>query len=162
MSDESAYGDDVYNPGTDDPEVVPQYDAGDTLEGDDVTEDPLDAGYSPPDHEPRTLRIGVTDAEQAEGETLDERLAEEEPEQDPLTATQDADPRAGRLVAPDEGAHDDVEKDEIAQDVGIAGGAPARRRPPCTWRTRMSSPRIRSPTSTPADAAHPPSRGSVT
>lgn len=31
--------------------------------------------------------------------------------------------RAGRLVAPDEGAHGDTEKDMLAQDVGIDGGA---------------------------------------
>ena len=31
--------------------------------------------------------------------------------------------RAGRLVAPDEGAHPDEEKDEIATDVGPAGYA---------------------------------------
>jgi hypothetical protein len=51
-------------------------------------------------------------------------LAEEEPE---ITADGDgedaADPRAGRLVAPDEGAHDDTESDEIAFDVGRAGSA---------------------------------------
>lgn len=29
--------------------------------------------------------------------------------------------RSGRLVAPDEGAHEDVEKDAVAQDVGFAG-----------------------------------------
>jgi hypothetical protein len=34
-----------------------------------------------------------------------------------------ADRRAGRLVAPDEGAHADEEKDEIATDVGRAGYA---------------------------------------
>jgi hypothetical protein len=31
------------------------------------------------------------------------------------------DRRAGRLVAPDEGAHEDTEKDLVAEDVGIAG-----------------------------------------
>jgi hypothetical protein len=30
--------------------------------------------------------------------------------------------RVGRLVAPDEGAHEDTEKDEIARDAGAAGG----------------------------------------
>jgi hypothetical protein len=33
------------------------------------------------------------------------------------------DPRAGRLVAPDEGAHPDVEAGLVAHDVGIDGGA---------------------------------------
>jgi hypothetical protein len=31
--------------------------------------------------------------------------------------------RAGRLVAPDEGTSEDLEKDEVADDVGIDGGA---------------------------------------
>jgi hypothetical protein len=31
------------------------------------------------------------------------------------------DERAGRLVAPDEGSHEDTEKDLVAQDVGING-----------------------------------------
>src|SRR5205807_486928 len=30
--------------------------------------------------------------------------------------------RVGRLVAPDEGAHEDTEKDEVALDAGAAGG----------------------------------------
>jgi len=33
------------------------------------------------------------------------------------------DPRAGRLVAEDEGAHPDEEEDLVASDVGIDGGA---------------------------------------
>jgi hypothetical protein len=59
-----------------------------------------------------------------EGETLDQRLAEEEPElfDDPLFED-DIAPRAGRLVAPDEGAHADEEPDLIAIDVGPAGYA---------------------------------------
>jgi hypothetical protein len=33
------------------------------------------------------------------------------------------DDRAGRLLAPDEGAHEDTEKDLVARDVGISGAA---------------------------------------
>jgi hypothetical protein len=33
------------------------------------------------------------------------------------------DPRAGRLVAEDEGAHPDNESDLVARDIGIDGGA---------------------------------------
>lgn len=33
------------------------------------------------------------------------------------------DARAGRLVAPDEGAHTDTVSEEVAEDVGIDGGA---------------------------------------
>jgi hypothetical protein len=89
-------------------------------------DDPLDEGYSPPEHEPAHLRHGMTREEQREGETLDERLAEEEPDVDPYADVNDygtADPRSGRLVSPDEGFGEDDEKDEVARDVGIDGGA---------------------------------------
>jgi hypothetical protein len=99
-----------------------QADPSDTLTGDN-TEDPLDAGYSPPDRPSHSWR-GETAEEALEGETLDQQLAEEEPEvseEDIFGA--DEEPRAGRLVAPDEGAHEDVESEEIATDVGRAGYA---------------------------------------
>jgi len=95
----------------------------DTLDGRGL-DDVLDEGYSPPDREPAHLRHGMTREEQREGETLDERLAEEEPDVDPYADDNDygeADPRAGRLVAPDEGLGEDVEPDEVAEDVGIDG-----------------------------------------
>jgi hypothetical protein len=95
----------------------------DTLD-DRGLEDVLDEGYSPPEHEPAHLRHGMTREEQREGETLDQRLAEEEPEVDPYADVNDygeADPRAGRLIAPDEGLGEDAEKDEVAEDVGIDG-----------------------------------------
>lgn len=95
----------------------------DTLD-DRGLDDVLDEGYSPPDHEPAHLRHGMTREEQREGETLDQRLAEEEPDVDPYADDNDygeADPRAGRLVAPDEGRGEDVEEDEVADDVGIDG-----------------------------------------
>ena len=103
----------------------------DTLD-DRGVDDVLDEGYSPPEREPAHLRNAPTGAEQLEGETLDERLAQEEPEPDPYAEADqidselddaEPDPRAGRLVAPDEGDRPDVEKDEIATDVGIDGGA---------------------------------------
>jgi hypothetical protein len=99
-----------------------QVDPSDSLTGDN-TEDPLDAGYSPPDRPSHSWR-GETEDEAREGESLDEHLAEEEPEVslDDILETEEA-PRAGRLVAPDEGAHPDEEKDEIATDVGRAGYA---------------------------------------
>jgi hypothetical protein len=100
-----------------------QLEPGDTLD-DRGLEDVLDEGYSPPDREPAHLRHGMTREEQRAGETLDERLAEEEPDVDPYADDNDygtADPRAGRLVAPDEGFGADDEKDEVAFDVGIDG-----------------------------------------
>jgi hypothetical protein len=95
----------------------------DTLD-DRGVDDLLDEGWSPPDREPAHLRHGMTREEQRVGETLDERLAEEEPDIDPYADVNDygtADPRAGRLVAPDEGFGEDDEKDEVAEDIGIDG-----------------------------------------
>ncbi|CAL9342378.1 MULTISPECIES: DUF5709 domain-containing protein [unclassified Streptomyces] len=101
-------------------------------------DDTLDEGYSPPEKPLGVTKYGTTAAEQHEGETLDQRLAQEVPDA-PEVAGDDigdlpggegepVDPeaggdRAGRLVAPDEGAHADATKEEIAEDVGIDGGA---------------------------------------
>lgn len=99
-----------------------QVDPSDSLTGDN-TEDPLDAGYSPPDRVSHSWR-GDTVEEAIEGESLDQKLAEEESEVGEADlAAADAQPRAGRLVAPDEGAHPDEESQEIATDVGRAGEA---------------------------------------
>src|ERR1700733_4463696 len=97
----------------------------DTLTGDDRL-DPLDAGYSPPDREPRALRYGVTADEEERGESLDDKLAEEEPDisdagDDGDTDFEDADRIAGRLVRPDEGFKPDNEADEVASDGGWGG-----------------------------------------
>ena len=88
-------------------------------------DDALDEGYSPPDREPKNLSHGTTLEEERAGDSLEERWAQEEHEVDPYADETDhgtADRRAGRLVAPDEGFGEDSEKDEIARDVGIAGG----------------------------------------
>lgn len=100
-----------------------QLDPSETLSGDN-TEDPLDVGYVPPDYEPKATRFGTTAEEEREGEPLDRRLAEEEPDVTPDdVAFEDEDERAGRLVAPDEGVRPDYERDEIAADTGLAGKA---------------------------------------
>jgi hypothetical protein len=106
--------DDLYAGGFGGPD---QIDPSESLTGDN-TEDPLDAGYSPPDREPKATRYG-------DSETFDQRLAEEEPDARASDewSDDDPDPRAGRLVAPDEGAHADDESDAIADDVGRAGYA---------------------------------------
>lgn len=99
-----------------------QVDPSESLTGDN-TDDPLDAGYSPPERESHSWR-GDTELEALEGESLDQKLAEEEPDvTDADLDLADQDPRAGRLVAPDEGAHPDEEADEIATDVGRDGQA---------------------------------------
>jgi Family of unknown function (DUF5709) len=100
-----------------------QVDPSESLTGDN-TDDPLDAGYSPPDREPRASRYGTTAEEQREGESVEQHLAEEEPDVGSAAWTDtEPDERAGRLVAPDEGAHPDQESDEIAFDAGRAGYA---------------------------------------
>ena len=101
-------------------------------------DDILDEGYSPPERPLGVDRIGTTAAEQRDGESLDQRLAQEVPdvEPDPGDGIGDlpggegepVDPdagaeRAGRLVAPDEGAHPGTERQLIASDVGIDAGA---------------------------------------
>ncbi len=97
--------------------------------------DVLDEGFVTRERWSPGQGFGNTPAEQRRGETLDQRLAQEEPEQDPYDAAargdvaadpDDPEPesgvvRAGRLVAPDEGAHGDDEAMAWASDVGIDG-----------------------------------------
>ena len=122
-------------------------DAYDTLEG-EPGDDPLDRGVAPPERWSAGIRYGTTAEEEEEGESLDQLLAEEEPDTgagedydeedegdiagDPDAADEDLDglllddgpdPRSGRLVADDEGAHADAEADLVAHDVGVDGGA---------------------------------------
>jgi hypothetical protein len=115
-------------------------DASDTLDG-DPGDDPLDQGIAPPDRWSAGEGFGTTGAEEQEGESLDQLLAEEEPDPeadsdededesegedlraDDLWDDDEPDPRSGRLVADDEGAHADDEEDLVAHDVGIDGGA---------------------------------------
>lgn len=110
-------------------EELDQLEAQDSQTGGD---DPLETGYSPPER-PLGMREELT---------LDQRLAEEVPEEADWDrdeagdgvgdlAAGDGEPlddqvgaaRSGRLVAPDEGAHADLEPDLVAEDVGIDGGA---------------------------------------
>jgi hypothetical protein len=86
-------------------------------------DDILDEGYSPPERPSELLRHG-------EHQTLDERLAAEEPDFGTVDSeTEVVDDgevgaeRAGRLVDPNEGIGPDLEKDLVAQDVGIDGAA---------------------------------------
>jgi hypothetical protein len=93
-------------------------------------DDPLDEGYSPPEKWSPAEKYGNTADEQLQGETLDQRIAQEEPDIDPYAEDEEnvggpevGGPRSGRLVAPDEGTHLDEEKDLVAEDVGIDGAA---------------------------------------
>jgi hypothetical protein len=111
-------------------------DASDTLDDDKVA-DPLDTGIAPADRWSGANRFGTTPAEERAGESLDQLLAQEEPDVDPYDEGDDdedeltrrgyeEDPRAGRLVAEDQGFGEDEEADSVAWDAGIdAGGASA-------------------------------------
>ena len=138
MDSADRWGDDVYQP--DDSEIKEDtglLDAEDTLEYDGVG-DPLDRGWSPPERPWAVEHTGVTAAERRQGETLDQRLAEELPDtvaydgdgigdcqntDGELLDNEVGDARSGRLVAPDEGAHEDEESALVATDVGIDGAA---------------------------------------
>lgn len=122
-------------------------DASDTLDG-DPGDDPLDRGVVPPQRWSAALRRS-TASDPGAGESLDQLLAEEEPDVgadvdeaeaepagdpaadadagdedvDGLLLDDGPDPRAGRLVAEDEGAHPDEEAELVARDTGIDGGA---------------------------------------
>jgi hypothetical protein len=105
----------------------------DTLETDDLRGDVLDTGIDAGEGYRGANRYGTTADEELRGESLDQLLAEEEPdvgvdapwtdEDDPSDDDRPTEPRSGRLVAPDEGAHPDAEDNVVAFDVGIDGGA---------------------------------------
>lgn len=106
-----------------------QLQAEDTLV-DRGVEDALDEGYTAPERWSAGEGFGNTPYEELVGETLDQRIAQEEPEPDPyeLAATEGenvggevGDARSGRLVAEDEGLAEDTEADLVAEDVGIDG-----------------------------------------
>ncbi|AGZ50277.1 DUF5709 domain-containing protein [Mycobacterium kansasii] len=102
-------------------------------------DDILDEGYSPPERPYAPGAFGPS-------ETLDQLLAEEEPDpasridvlldEDERQRSDEAEreaefprhgevgrARAGRLVAPDLGFGEDTEAELVAEDVGISGGA---------------------------------------
>jgi hypothetical protein len=116
----------------------------DQLQPDDTldergVDDVLDEGMSPPERPSREVAHGVTSAEDAEGETLDDRLEQEEPDpaaavdhtpeaqEDEILGDEGADPtdgfevgdeRTGRLTEAD-----GENADDVADDVGIDGAA---------------------------------------
>ena len=95
-----------------------QLETAESLVGPADGNDAVDAGYSPPDRPYALDDDELTVAGQAAGETLDERLAREVPEEVPV----DVD-RAGRLADPEQlGAMERTDAIE-GQDVGIDGGA---------------------------------------
>jgi hypothetical protein len=102
-------------------------DSGDTLDG-PPGDDPLDRGVIPPEHWTAASRFGTTADEESGGESLDQLLAEEEPDltedeaEWPEDADDDPDQRSGRLIAPDGGHHPRRQARLLAHDVGLDGG----------------------------------------
>jgi len=94
--------------------------------------DTMDEGYTAPDNWSPLERFGDTAAEMRQGETLDMRVAQEEPD---VSADADEEPdeddaerevgdrRAGRLVLTNAVYPGDDEADDIACDMGVSGGA---------------------------------------
>jgi Family of unknown function (DUF5709) len=135
------WADDAYQPtGADDEQGdANELDMEDAV-GEDDYDTILDRGYSPPERPYAVDRTGTTDAEQHEGESLDERLAEEVPDDQAGDLDAAAEPgsesdaeadvfdpgdpeagdqRSGRLVAPNEGLEGPVDDDIAAADVGV-------------------------------------------
>ena len=118
----------VYGGYSVDDEDQPQGD-GDSMSDDRGLAEPLDEGYSPPEKWSVGQGYGNTPLEEELGETLDQRIAQEEPEPDPyaeedvedLDDGEVGDARAGRLVAPDEGVGEDEDSEMFADDAGIDG-----------------------------------------
>ncbi|WP_037676632.1 DUF5709 domain-containing protein [Streptomyces griseus] len=139
MGTEPTMADDAYQPtGTnEEQEDAAPLDLQDAVD-ERTYDDTLDEGYSPPEKPLGVTEHGTTAAEQHDGESLDERLAREQPdvtvpagdgvgdlpdgEGEPVDREAGRD-RAGRLVAPDEGLRTDTTKEEVADDVGIDAGA---------------------------------------
>jgi Family of unknown function (DUF5709) len=120
------------------------HDGSDTLDG-SPGDDPLDRGVTPPVRWSAAMRFGSTAAEQQAGESLDQLLAEEEPEisadlddarpedvdWDENATEEDVvrfgefqgpDPRSGRLIAALQDGDHPLRDDLLATDTGVDGG----------------------------------------
>ena len=139
-----------------DDEDQPQGD-GDSLVDDRGLAEPLDEGYSPPEKWSAAQGYGNTPLEEAQGESLDQRVDQEIAEPDPYEV---ADEEAARgdlaaMVAEDssegEAVQADVEAAEgeragrlVAADEGV-GPTPRRTSSPRTWASTAPRPARRRP-----------------
>ncbi|MCX4524163.1 MULTISPECIES: DUF5709 domain-containing protein [unclassified Streptomyces] len=134
MSETNARGDDVYQPQPEDEPSELQPDMDGSL-GELGTDALLDQGYSPPERLYTRHGDASTGEAQRRGESLDQRLAREEPEQEPPAGdgigdlvngegepvdAQAGDSRAGRLAPVTASPHGNS---VLARDVGIDAGA---------------------------------------
>ena len=116
----------------DESEQLDQLQADETLIDRGVA-DVLDEGYIAPEKWSPAQSFGNTRAEMRHGETMEQRLAQEEPDLAPISEKWKDDPdearqvghhRAGRLVDAHRGyAEADNEPESIGYEVGISGGA---------------------------------------
>jgi hypothetical protein len=144
-----ASGKESYHGYSVDDESQPQSTGDSLVAQDPAVVDPMDVGWNPPEKWSVGQGYGNTPLEEAMGETFEQRLRQEVAEPDPyeqaeveaergelaalvaeepVTDPQGTDgevgaARAGRLVAPDEGARTDAEGDLVGFDVGIDGAA---------------------------------------
>lgn len=116
-----------YDLSVDKEEELSQMQPYDTLEDRGVA-DTLDEGIVPPQKWSPGQGFGNTPWEESRGETLNQRVAQEEPDVDQESLDEEyvdddqvGDQRSGRLVAPDQGIGEDREADAVAFDVGIDG-----------------------------------------
>lgn len=114
MSENDGYADGLGEYAT---EGDQQLQPGDTLD-DRGVDDILDEGYSPPEKWSVLERFGNTAEEEREGETLDQKLAEEEP--DPALAYDDDDAEPARVGAPasDLDLDSSVDVQQLGDDFG--------------------------------------------
>lgn len=94
-------------------------------------DDPLDEGFTAPERWSAGEGFGTTPEEELQGESLDQRLAQEVPEPDPYALADEEDlddgevgrERSGRLVDPNAGIGEDVDAELLGDDAGIDGAA---------------------------------------
>lgn len=116
----------IYHGYSVDDEDQPQ-DTGDSTTPERDVAEPLEEGYSPPEKWSAGQGWGNTPWEEQQGESLDQRLAQEVPDQQPGAESEIYDSgetgseRAGRIVEPDEGVREDTDAQTVADDVGIDG-----------------------------------------
>lgn len=137
QSEDEVMGDEVYQPGG--PDI--REDEG-ILDPEDTLEyrgsDPFDDGWSPPERPLAVDHLGTTARELRQGESLDEKLAEErtdsalrDPDDDGDGLADDEGERLDdemgpdpeeRILALDVGAHEDADHDMIAEHLGVDEG----------------------------------------
>ena len=116
----------------------------DTLDDGDL-EDVLDRGYSPPDRAPKGYDDYPTEAERRRGESLDEKLAEEEPDVDPYAEDDRDSDREDETPSTSSSASTRPTSAPAASSRPTRGSVrtPTSRRSRATWASTAPAPRRR-------------------